>query len=124
MPASAVLGAVERTIPRDVVLSRIVLEATNYRLVLLGSGSFRVPQTYTITLGRRAEGPGSRSLGKVRSQILIEAPSGKQCGDWIRRPTTEMRRMLSLTCKAVLQAQANGNYFPLGVNRIDTEENL
>ena len=29
-----------------------------------------------------------------------------------------------LNCKAVLQAQANGNYFPLGVNKIDTEENL
>ncbi len=27
-------------------------------------------------------------------------------------------------CKAVLRAQANGNYFPLGVNKIDTEENL
>ena len=50
MPASAVLGAVERTIPRDVVLSRIVLEATNYRSVPLGPGYFRVPQTYTITL--------------------------------------------------------------------------
>jgi hypothetical protein len=29
-----------------------------------------------------------------------------------------------LTCKALLQAQANGNYFPLGVNKIDAEENL
>jgi hypothetical protein len=29
-----------------------------------------------------------------------------------------------LTCKALLQAQANGNYFPLGVNKVDAEENL
>src|SRR6202035_5398188 len=50
MPGSAVLGSVEQTIPQDVVLSRIVMEAANYRSVLLSRGSFRVPQTYTITL--------------------------------------------------------------------------
>jgi len=50
MPGSAVLGAVEQTIPQEVVLSRIAMEAANYRLVLLSPGSFRVPETYTITL--------------------------------------------------------------------------
>ena len=85
MPASAVLGAVEQTIPREVVLSRIALEAANYRPVSLGSGSFRVPETYTITLEGEQKVPDPGVWEKFVSEILIEASPGKQCSDQRRR---------------------------------------
>jgi hypothetical protein len=123
MPASAVLGAVEQTISRDVVLSRFVMEATKYRLVVLNHGSFRVPEIYTITLEgvQKAEDPAS--WGKFLGRFLSRLPPGSKIETSI---VSSDRNSKSgpLTCKALLQAQANGNYFPLGVNKIDTEENL
>jgi hypothetical protein len=123
MPASAVLGAVERTIPREVVLSKIVLEATNYRPVLLGSGSFRVPQNYRITLEGEEKVPDSGVWEKFVQGFLLKLPPGSSVvTDFVGHDSNS--RNAFLTCRAVLQAEANGNYFPLGVNRIDTEENL
>jgi hypothetical protein len=123
MPASAVLGAVEQTIPREVVLSRIVLEAENYRSVSLNPGSFRVPETYRITLlgEQKVSDPGvwERFVAKLLSRL----PPGSNVVTSIVGNNGNPKTGL-LTCKAVLQAQANGNYFPLGVNKVDAEENL
>jgi hypothetical protein len=123
MPASAVLGAVEQTIPRDVVLSRIVLEAANYRPVPLGPGFFRVPETYTITLAGEQKVPDPGVWEKFVGKFLSRLPPGSNVVTSIVGNDGNPKSAI-LTCKAVLQAQANGNYFPLGVNKIDTEENL
>jgi hypothetical protein len=123
MPTSAVLGAIEQTIPRDIVLSRIALEALNYRPVSLGSGLFRVPEAYTITLegDRKVQDPAiwQKFIEKLNARLppgsrLLSSFDGVQ-----GRSDSSI-----LPCKAVLQAQANGEYFPLGVHRIDTEESL
>ena len=123
MPGSAVLGSVEQTIPQDVVLSRIVMEAANYRLVLLSPGSFRVPQTYTITLEGAQKVQDPALWEKFVRKFLSRLPPGSNLVT-CTVANNENSKNLILTCKAVLQAQANGNYFPLGVNRIDAEENL
>ena len=121
MPASAFLGAVEQTIPRDVVLSRLALEAADFRPVSLGYGFFgcrnRIRSPWKES--RRSR---TRGLGEIRWQILIEASARKPCGE--QRREQRWKESDVLNCKAVLQAQANGNYFPLGVNKIDTDENL
>jgi Tfp pilus assembly protein PilN len=123
MPGSAVLGSVEQTIPQDVVLSRIVMEAANYRLVLLSPGSFRVPQTYTITLEGAQKVQDPALWEKFVRKFLSRLPPGSNLVT-CTVANNENSKSLILTCKAVLQAQANGNYFPLGVNRIDAEANL
>jgi hypothetical protein len=123
MPGSAVLGSVEQTIPQDVVLSRIVMEAANYRLVLLSPGSFRVPQTYTITLEGAQKVQDPALWGKFVRKFLARLPPGSNLVT-CTVANNENSKSLILTCKAVLEAKANGNYFPLGVNRIDAEENL
>jgi hypothetical protein len=123
MPTSAVLGAVEQTIPRDVVLSRIVLEAANYRPVSLPSGSFRVPAAYTITLEGEQRIPDPGVWENFVGRFLSRLPPGSNIVTSNVGSDGNPKSAI-LTCKAVLQAQANGNYFPLGVNKIDTEENL
>jgi hypothetical protein len=123
MPTSAVVAAVEQTIPRDVVLSRIVMEVTKYRAVLLGHGSFRVPETYSITLegAQRVRDPAvwQQFIGKFLSRL----PPGSTVETSVVGSDGNSNSAI-LICKALLQAQANGNYFPLGVNKIDAEENL
>jgi len=123
MPASAVLGAVEQTIPRDVVLSRIVLEAANYRSVSLNPGSFRVPATYTITLLGEQKVPDPGVWESFIAKLLSRLPPGSNVMT-SKVGKDENPKTGLLTCRAVLQAQANGNYFPLGVNKVDAEENL
>jgi hypothetical protein len=123
MPTSAVLGAVEQTIPRDVVLSRIVIEATKCRAVPLGHSSFQVPETYSITL----EGAQKVREPAVWQQFVEKFLSRLPPGSTLEKSVVgsdENSKSAILTCKALLQAQANGNYFPLGVNKIDAEENL
>jgi hypothetical protein len=123
MPASAVIGAVEQTIPPEIVLSRCVLEAANYRPVALTTGPFRVPGTYTIILEGERKGPDPEVWEKFIAKFLSRLPPGSNVVSSSagndESPTSGIQ-----SCKAVLRAQANGNYFQLGVNKIDTEENL
>jgi Tfp pilus assembly protein PilN len=123
MPASAVLGAVEQSIPPDVVLSRIAMEAENYRPITLSTGSFRVPSTYSITLEGEQKVPDPGVWERFITLLLTKLPPGSKLttSDVGKDKTT---KGVFLPCRAVLQAEANGNYFPLGVKRIDAEENL
>jgi hypothetical protein len=123
MPTSAVLGTLEQTIPRDAVLSRIVLEGANYRSVSFGKGSFRVPEAYTITLegDEKTGDPGvwQKFIGTFLSKL---PPGSKVVTSSLGNEKNPKDG--TVTCKAVLQARANGNYFSLGVKKIETEENL
>jgi hypothetical protein len=123
MPASAVIGAVEETIPQDVVLSRFILQAANYRKVSLRAGSFRVPETYTIVLEGERKGSNPEVWEKFIGKFLSRLPPGSTVLNSSVGNDGNPKNTIQ-TCKAVLKAQANGNYFPLGVNKIDTEENL
>jgi hypothetical protein len=123
MPASALIGAVEETIPRDIVLSKFILEAANYRTVSLTAGSFRVPETYTITLEGERKGLDPEVWEKFIGKFLSRLPPGSTVVTSSVGNDGNPKNAIQ-TCKAVLKAQANGNYFPLGVNKIDTEENL
>lgn len=123
MPVSAVIGAVEETIPREIVLSRFVVEAANYRPVSLTAGSFRVPETYTITLEGERKGPDPEIWGKFIGKFLSRLPPGSAVVTSSVGNEGNPKNAIQ-TCKAVLKAQANGNYSPLGLNKIETEENL
>jgi hypothetical protein len=123
MPVSAVIGAVEQTIPPEIVLSRCILEAADYRLVSLTTGPFRIPETYTIVLEGERKGPDPEVWEKFIVKFLSRLPPGRNVVS-SSVGNDESPRNGTQICKAVLRAQANGNYFPLGVNKIDTEENL
>ncbi len=123
MPASAVIGAVEQTIPPEIVLSRLILEAANYRPVSLTAGSFRVPETYTIILEGERKGPDPEVWEKFVGKLLSRLPPGSTVVKSSAGEDGNPKNVIQ-TCKAVLKAQANGNYFPLGINKIDSEENL
>jgi hypothetical protein len=123
MPVSAVIGAVEQTIPPEIALSRIAVEATSYRAVPLGSGTFRVPVTYTITLEGASNDESSRVWANFVDQLLRRLPPGSRVVSCIADAPNNLTR-IPVPCKAMLQAQANGNYFPLGVTKIDAEGNL
>jgi hypothetical protein len=123
MPASAVIGAVEQTIPPEIVLSRFILEAANYRPVSLTAGSFRVPETYMIILEGERKGPDPEVWEKFIGRFLSRLPPGSTVVTSSAGDDGNPKNAIQ-TCNAVINAQANVNYFPLGINKIDSEENL
>jgi hypothetical protein len=123
MPTSALLGALEQAIPRDAVLTRIAFEGANYRSVSLGSGSFRVPETYTITLEGEQKVMNPGAWQKFLDAYLAKLPPGSKVVTTVVERQQEPKTG-TVRCKTVIQAQADGNYFSLGVKKIEAEENL
>jgi hypothetical protein len=50
LPCSAVLAAIEQTVPEDAVLERISLEAAKFQALPVVGGTYRVPEIYTLSL--------------------------------------------------------------------------
>ena len=123
MPVSAVIGAVEQTIPPEIALSRIAVEAASYRAVPLGSGTFRVPENYAITLEGASNDENSRVWEEFVDHLLRRLPPGSRVVSCVADAAKDSKTV-RMACKATLQAQANGNYFSLGVSKIDAEGNL
>ncbi len=122
MPVSAVIGAVEQTIPPEIALSRIAVEAGGYHPVPISSGIFRVPESYRVTLEGALNSGNARIWQDFINQLLGRLPPGSSVISCVTCAAKESRT--SMICKATLQAEANGNYFPLGVNKIDAEGDL
>ena len=106
----AVLGALEQTIPRDAVLSRIAMEGANYRSVSLSKSTFRVPETYTITLEGDQKGVDSEGWQKFVDVFLSKLPPGSKVVTSVVG-NEKNSKTGTVACKAILQAKANGNYF-------------
>jgi hypothetical protein len=123
MPVSALLGAVEQTIPPGIALLRIAVEAAGYHTVPLGSETFRVPELYTITLNGVSNGDDSQEWKGFIGRLLRRLPPGSSVVSCVA-DAGKGSKTVRLACNATLQAQANGNYFPLGVSKIDAEGNL
>jgi hypothetical protein len=123
MPVSAVIGAVEQTIPPGVVLSRMAVEAAGYHRVPLGSEIFRVPEMYTITLNGVLNKDNLQEWKEFIGRLLRRLPPGSSVVSCVADSGKDSNKVLT-ACSATLQAQANGNYFPLGVSKIDAEGNL
>ena len=114
---------VEQTIPPGVALSRIAVEATGYHTVPFGSEIFRVPEIYTITLNGGLNGNKSQEWKGFIGRLLRRLPPGSSVVSCVA-DSGKGSNTVPTVCSATLQAQANGNYFPLGVSKIDAEGNL
>jgi hypothetical protein len=79
LPCSAVLAAIEQTVPADAVLEKVALESSRYQALPVAGGTYRVPEIYTLSIQRnlyeRAEKASSyRSSG---SEIKTPRRHGK-----------------------------------------------
>lgn len=119
MSASALIGAVERTIPKDAVLSRLEIDGAKYLTVSLPGGSFQVPKAYLITLEGEARSEGS--WNQLQNSFLSKLPPGSKI---LETRIGSQRNTSFLECRCVFQAEANGNYHSLDIAKIDIGENL
>jgi hypothetical protein len=122
LPTSAVLAAVEQTIPSGIVISRLSLSAAQQTPVRLTSGVFMVPKTYRLQLeGERMQGSSSGILESFSRNLLARMPSNSR--QVSRQEGTEPKERLG-TFKLILELPANGNYHGLRLNPVQQAESL
>lgn len=121
LPISALLNAVQVSIPQNVVLDSLLIESEQYDRQPVSGGVYRVPKEYRVVLQGVEKQEGEDLLQEFNDTLLKHLPTG-----------SEMVRSEHLEKKAdrlapfVLQyaVKLSGNYFGLGLKRIAEPDTL
>lgn len=120
LPCSAVLAAIEQTVPTDAVLEKIGIESSRYQALPVAGGTYRVPELYTLSI------QGSLKFGRVEeleaftNELKKHLPAGAQV---LRSKLLEGTESL-VPFHLVYSIMPAGNYSTLGVQRIADPDRL
>jgi hypothetical protein len=122
LPVSAVLAAIEQTIPPELVVSNLSIVAVQQTPVKLAAGVFMLPRTYQLQIeGERQKGGDAGLVTRFSASLLARMPANaRQVGQ--KNPEQAGERQPSF--RLVLELPANGNYHNLGLNPSQGPETL
>jgi hypothetical protein len=120
LPCSAVLAAIEQTVPEDAVLERISLEAAKFQALPVVGGTYRVPEIYTLSLQGSLKFGHAEELEAFTSELRKRLPAGAQV---VRSKLLEGTENL-VPFLLVYSIPPAGNYSALGVQRIADPDRL
>ena len=120
LPCSAVLAAIEQTVPEDAVLERISLEAAKFQALPVVGGTYRVPGIYTLSLQGSLKFGHAEELEAFTNELKKRLPAGSQV---VRSKLLEGTENL-VPFLLVYSIAPAGNYSALGVQRIADPDRL
>jgi len=120
LPCSAVLAAIEQTVPEDAVLERISLEAAKFQALPVVGGTYRVPEIYTLSLQGSLKFGHAEELEAFTNELKKRLPAGSQV---VRSKLLEGTENL-VPFLIVYSIAPAGNYSALGVQRIADPDRL
>ena len=120
LPCSAVLAAIEQTVPADAVLDRISVEAVKFQALPVVGGTYRVPEIYTLSLQGSLKFGRAEELEAFTNELKKRLPAGSQV---VRSKLLEGTENL-VPFLLVYSIAAAGNYSALGVQRIADPDRL
>jgi hypothetical protein len=120
LPCSAVLAAIEQTVPEDAVLERISLEAAKFQALPVVGGTYRVPEIYTLSLQGSLKFGHAEELEAFTNELKKKLPAGSQV---VRSKLLEGTENL-VPFLLVYSIAPAGNYSALGVQRIADPDRL
>jgi hypothetical protein len=120
LPCSAVLAAIEQTVPEDAVLERISLEAAKFQALPVVGGTYRVPEIYTLSLQGSLKFGHAEELEAFTNELKKRLPAGAQV---VRSKLLEGTETL-VPFLLVYSIPPAGNYTALGVQRIADPDRL
>lgn len=120
LPCSAVLAAIEQTVPEDAVLERISLEAAKFQALPVVGGTYRVPEIYTLSLQGSLKFGHADELEAFTKELKKRLPAGSQV---VRSKLLEGTDNL-VPFLLVYSIGPAGNYSALGVQRIADPDRL
>jgi hypothetical protein len=121
IPCGAILSAIQKGVPPDVVLDSILVETGHYQAIPTVDGTYRVPQNYTLLLQATAK-PGSESAidGFKESLVKLLPPGSELLGtrQLDKRPDGLFPIQIQYSIKPT------GNYLSLGLTKISEPDSL
>lgn len=120
LPCGAVLAAIEQTVPEDVDLERIALEAAKFRALPVLGGTYRVPEIYTLSLQGSLKFGRAEELEAFTNNLKKRLPAGSQ----VMRSKLLEGTANVVPFLLVYSISPAGNYSALGVQRIADPDRL
>jgi hypothetical protein len=121
IPSGAILSAIQKGIPPDVVLDSIVIESANYQAVSVIGGTYRVPQDYKLSLQATAKLGSLGAIDRFKDNLRKILPPGSE----LLRTTSVDKRADGLVVSEIQYSiKPNGNYLSLGLTKISEPESL
>jgi hypothetical protein len=120
LPCSAVLAAIEQTVPADAVLEKIGIEPSRYQALPVAGGTYRVPELYTLSIQGSLKFGHAEELEAFTNELKKRLPAGSQV---LRSKLLEGTESLVPFLLIYLITPA-GNYSALGVQRIADPDRL
>jgi hypothetical protein len=120
LPCSAVLAAIEQTVPADAVLEKIGIESSRYQPLPVAGGTYRVPELYTLSIQGSLKFGHAEELEAFTNELKKHLPAGSQV---LRSKLLEGTESL-VPFHLVYSIMPAGNYSTLGVQRIADPDRL
>ena len=120
LPCSAVLAAIEQTVPADAVLEKIGIESSRYQALPVVGGTYRVPELYTLSIQGSLKFGHAEELETFTNELKKHLPAGSQV---VRSKLLEGTESL-VPFLLVYSIAPAGNYSALGVQRIADPDRL
>src|SRR3984885_5157823 len=120
LPCSAVLAAIEQTVPADAVLEKVTLESSRYQALPVAGGTYRVPEVYTLSIQGSLKFGHAEELETFTNRLKKHLPAGAQI---VRSKLLEGTESL-VPFLLVYSITPAGNYSTLGVQRIADPDRL
>jgi hypothetical protein len=120
LPCSAVLAAIEQTVPADAVLEKVTLESSRYQALPVAGGTYRVPEVYTLSIQGSLKFGHAEELETFTNELKKHLPAGAQI---VRSKLLEGTESL-VPFLLVYSITPAGNYSALGVQRIADPDRL
>lgn len=120
LPCGAVLAAIEQTVPADVVVEKISIEAARFQALPVVGGTYRVPEVYTLSLQGSLKFGHADELDAFTNELKRRLPIGSQL---VRSKLLEGTENL-VPFLLVYSITPAGNYSALGVQRMADPDRL
>ena len=120
LPCSAVLAAIEQTVPANAVLEKIGIESSRYQALPVAGGTYRVPELYTLSIQGSLKFGHAEELEAFTDELKKHLPVGAQV---LRSKLLEGTESL-VPFLLVYSITPAGNYSALGVQRIADPDRL
>ena len=120
LPCSAVLAAIEQTVPADAVVEKIGIESSRYQALPVAGGTYRVPAVYTLSIQGNLKFGHAEELETFTKELKKHLPAGSQV---LRSKLLEGAESL-VPFLLVYSITPAGNYSALGVQRIADPDHL
>jgi hypothetical protein len=121
LPSSAILALVEQTIPKELDLSKLELDTTLKTAVNLPAGAYAMPRLYRLTLNGEQKGDDPGATKRFAEALLAKLPpTSREVTHKLSRADPHGLAIFNL----VLEVPADGNYFNLGLIKVQQAESL